>query len=417
MMMQVTTTTENVNEMDVRIAAATTTAETTTTDPPFTLPVFDVKRRRCRPAAHNRVRRVAASASASASALLLLLAMTGGSRYCRGFSVLPTTPRRLRFGAATATTEPVVRSRRRRHFSDRRPRSYSALDDPPSSRREAPLRVVAAGEADCDAAETATAAKKKRSSSSSSSSAAGEGEGGMISVAAVSSSAVDVPGTRRGTDPRLWRHLVPKPWEDARGWDATVEWDCRDDRTSMLATARQLLPHGAGSFPDEDEAIAGQQLATWMKLFAEFSRAERCRARLAATRGRSASAKCRRWHVDHVPVRWIQSLVGPGCRYVADDSAIDWTRINNLDDDDGETDKLSVGQLNRLLVPDESKKCCRVPEGRAVMLLGNGWREWALRTGRTHAEADLPPAVHRSPTEDVISPWQGRVLLTMDVVE
>ena len=227
-----------------------------------------------------------------------------------------------------------------------------------------------------------------------------------------------------------WRFLVPKPWENPRGWDRTVEWDCRGEKGSeekterILDAARELLPpprDDGGPSPAE-LGLARRQLAGYMATFGDFSRARRCRARLVASRG-GAGTKCPQFHLDHVPVRWIQSLFGPGCEYVAGASGdgergggggggVDWTRINNLGDD---IDDLSVADRNRLLVGSDAA-ISQVPEGQAVMLLGTGWKEWAIRTGRTsESEQNLPPVVHKSPS--IVAPWQGRVFLSMDIVE
>jgi hypothetical protein len=73
-------------------------------------------------------------------------------------------------------------------------------------------------------------------------------------------------------------------------------------------------------------------------------------ARLVASRGAATSIKCPLWHQDHVPIRWIQALTGPGCQYIdpADivlnsnssslKRTIGRTTTHNNDDDDDDDD-------------------------------------------------------------------------------
>jgi len=229
------------------------------------------------------------------------------------------------------------------------------------------------------------------------------------------------------TSPDLWQSLVPtsSPWNtNSRGFDRTVEWECSTNGSSdndgeEQEAARQMLDGVVSGGNAQLRQQRQSLLSSWMKRFGEIAKAKRCKARIAAGRG-TAGTKCPQWHVDHVPVRWIQSLVGPGCEYVSNPDAVDWKRVNNLDDDD---ETMSVRQRNSLLVPqsssDEEGSIVRVvPEGQAAMLLGNAWSEWAAEKHLVDGGStvlSLPPAVHKSP--ELNNPWQGRVLLTMDVLE
>lgn len=57
------------------------------------------------------------------------------------------------------------------------------------------------------------------------------------------------------------------------------------------------------------------------------------KARIVSTRGTSGT-KCPRYHVDHVPMRWVQSLVRPGCDYVVGSDGICWEAINGMEEVD-----------------------------------------------------------------------------------
>jgi Protein of unknown function (DUF1826) len=170
--------------------------------------------------------------------------------------------------------------------------------------------------------------------------------------------------------------------------------------------------------------------------------------RIVSSRGTAAGTKCPLWHVDHVPVRWIQALVGPGCEYVADSlHDVQWenwrsfsTPIRDnehLHDDEEESDAsecdalLSVNKRNEQLVRKGATiERCNVRGNRYDAVLLPGLEQSALfscsvdspdRAGRL---SDRPktgnvspggpiPIVHRSPAMRV--PWQGRVLLTMNI--
>ena len=163
----------------------------------------------------------------------------------------------------------------------------------------------------------------------------------------------------------------------------------------------------------------------------------RARLRLVASRG-PAATKCPRFHIDHVPFRWIQSLVGPGCDVVMDPSTVHWPILLRRDDSDGDNDnddddhdeRWTAQEWNRrLLLPDARPEAVqRVPEGQPVILLGSRWQEWTLRFGTRETAATLVdltagmsssttvplPVLHKSPSLPL--PWHGRVLLTLDLV-
>jgi len=254
------------------------------------------------------------------------------------------------------------------------------------------------------------------------------------------------PSVLKGSSPmahtEAWQEaLVPRPWEmnnpHARGGrrvvDVSTQWDSQREGTFTVAARllQQALPAGRGT--DEATAVLlHTDLAASLQAFVDFlerhlpppqhHNAEddgnlRLSARLVATRG-TAGTKCPQWHVDHVPVRWIQSLAGPGCLWVQDNgddddkSAICWDRINALDDDDddGVLDPKNAAADNRnaLLIDARRSVVRQAKPGEAVLLLGSEWN------GEHAATMVRRPAVHKSP--EIRWPWQGRVLLTMDVV-
>jgi Protein of unknown function (DUF1826) len=125
-----------------------------------------------------------------------------------------------------------------------------------------------------------------------------------------------------------------------------------------------------------------------------------------------AGTRCPTWHTDHVPVRWIQALVGPGCMWIDDESgvegAVNWQNMNNLDNDDDDTVITSQqDDRNSLLIDKGRARIRQAKTGEGVLLFGSTWPAGTSSSSRRR------PAVHKSP--DNISTFEGRVVLTMDV--
>ena len=206
--------------------------------------------------------------------------------------------------------------------------------------------------------------------------------------------------------PGLWNRLVPKLWENPRGLDSSLQWT--PDDAAELTTRRMMEDWVATSFSVEDKTMREQYAAELSASALAFIDAVQSqgpatsfKARVVASRG-SAATKCPQWHIDHVPVRHIQSLVGPGCE-CADSHGVQWDKVNSLSD---ATDDLSLEERNQLLV-GPSTRIHQAQERQAVLLIGNRWKEFA--------GYDLDPCVHRSPTG--FHPWEGRVLLTFDILD
>ena len=174
--------------------------------------------------------------------------------------------------------------------------------------------------------------------------------------------------------------------------------------------ARQLLDGcGIKTQDDNDETLhhLKEALSYYQDYVSFASGARSCKARIVASRG-PVGTKCPRFHLDHVPVRLIMSLVGPGCDYIpehkGDSSNVDRSALNTLDLDD------SI-RANRIIVPDE-KFVVHSNVGEAIVLMG---REWDTVDEAGNDDTDiLHAAAHKSPS---LSPFEGRVLLTVDLSE
>lgn len=168
------------------------------------------------------------------------------------------------------------------------------------------------------------------------------------------------------------------------------------------------------------------------------------KARIVASRGANG-IKCPRWHVDHVPLRLICALEGPGVCYLQqhdkrNDSHqerqtgrnptkmrpfhLPSTFVN--DSDELDTIQANAAILEQYKQYDQIQASC----GDVVLLMGKEWEEKPIYEERTIGGCEdnccrqddpflergiqgLTAAVHKSPD---ILPFQGRVLLTVDVV-
>ena len=204
------------------------------------------------------------------------------------------------------------------------------------------------------------------------------------------------------------------------GVDLTVTWNSNDDTPQHVA--QQVLDkivHASApsSITETSRNRMETYLTTCLTEFQSFCDEHLTRApssyqiRLVATRG-PASTKCPQWHLDHVPLRWIQSLVGPGCEYIEGTTGINWSSINGLDGDDDDSMVVSSNVQNRnaQLVNPDIATIRQAATGEAMILTGTEISNYMSSS----SSEDLLPVVHKSPN---IPMFQGRVLVTQNVVE
>ena len=220
------------------------------------------------------------------------------------------------------------------------------------------------------------------------------------------------PGIK--ADTRVWNNVCPGVFENARGVDVRLNWkkDSKAVRSALAervasAMLEQIIGGSVPSSPEtkSKHACLAASLEAFMAFCEEHLKQESFigySARLVATRG-SPSTKCPAWHQDHVPVRWIQSLVGPGCQWV---ELSDWVAADESDDASSVIQE-SVEEMNQRRV-DTSVPVHQASPGEAVLLVGRSWSEFCIEN------QNLPAVVHRSPSGFL--PWQPRILLTMDLL-
>lgn len=209
-------------------------------------------------------------------------------------------------------------------------------------------------------------------------------------------SVLKAPTRRIQESSKDWQdQLVPKPWENAQGADATLYWETGhrfDGGESSHAAAKRLLEL-AGKYKRDYKNYGSKlkyaslitDLEASMQAFSDFCDrnvpdCKTIRVHLVATRGPAGGNQCPEWRLDQVPARWIQTMTGPGTLWQEDT------------EDQENTEKVLVRQAR---------------PGEAVVLLGSEWND-------NHKDDEVRPAMHKSP--EILSPFQGRVLLTMDAL-
>jgi hypothetical protein len=230
------------------------------------------------------------------------------------------------------------------------------------------------------------------------------------------------PQKKSTTPQNLWIEFCPSIWRPKeRSVDVTIAWTAKDCPKQVAEEMiRQCTSTSSSSSllaPDKASVLV-QSLEDSLEAFRDFCQdrmtvCDHFKARIVFTRG-PPGTKCPQWHIDHVPIRWIQSWAGPGCDFVTSQEGVNWSVINSLDDDDDDDDDdnyqfHSVEDRNRALVDSKVANICSVNEQDAILLVGNRWNEFAKETTDTPRK----PVVHKSPSIPV---WQGRVLLTQDVL-
>lgn len=151
----------------------------------------------------------------------------------------------------------------------------------------------------------------------------------------------------------------------------------------------------------------------------------RLKYRMMITRG-GDGIKCPLFHYDHVPVRWIQTFVGPGVELVMDGVGVRWNAFYSFDRDDDEEDKLTIEERNTLRVDANVANVYCAPSGEAVLMIGNefdGSIEGSTSQKQQHHQqppaasslstsSRVRPVVHKSPK---VPAGQVRVRFTQDI--
>lgn len=99
-----------------------------------------------------------------------------------------------------------------------------------------------------------------------------------------------------------FQSLLPKPWTEAV--DVSLEFTDAHEGAKLLA-------HKCG-LDGSVEPFFQESMSYFQQLCYEMipgmATTPKAKVRIVSTRG-SSGTKCPRWHVDHVPVRWIVSII------------------------------------------------------------------------------------------------------------
>jgi hypothetical protein len=210
--------------------------------------------------------------------------------------------------------------------------------------------------------------------------------------------------------PKLWDLITQKNENGRIGVDITVEF--RDAKEGSAALVQKCLVRSNAEMLDEELEGIENYIADALVFFQESIGNEQengiFKARLVSSLG-SVGEKCPRWHVDHVPLRLIMSLAGPGCIYIPMEKEVghpfrvNRDALNELDDDD-------TARANEVILPyGEKDVAVYADEGDVLLLMGRAWEDHysdeLVKSGRA--------APHRSPQ---LSKDQLRVLLVVDLL-
>ena len=142
----------------------------------------------------------------------------------------------------------------------------------------------------------------------------------------------------------------------------------------------------------------------------------RFKVRIVSSRGPSGQ-KCPRWHVDHVQIRLVLSLIGPGSVHIPLDHEQRWVSkhgnalvnrdaLNNLDEEDSK-------KANQVILPfGDNNMAIKAKAGDAVFMMGKAWEDISDEKGILPGGA-IKALVHKSPT---LHAHEARVLLTVDIL-
>ena len=244
---------------------------------------------------------------------------------------------------------------------------------------------------------------------------------------------------------------------DENGKNSCEERDCNDEKSAtcqshqpeIIMEEQETLDHLAAVL-SYFQSIASAYQSPCSSLNSN-SNLPQCQARIVTTLG-PVGTKCPRWHADHVPVRLVMSILGPGCEYIPHENEIllmepgqtsskgrvvDRSALNHLEEEDTliandiiippSLVSLAQEKLINLQKKDRVDKSegaimpilKHAKDGEVVLLMGRGWEDIIASDSLSENGAskydgsDVLAAVHRSPS---LLPNQERILLTVDLV-
>ena len=195
----------------------------------------------------------------------------------------------------------------------------------------------------------------------------------------------------------IWERLLPSPLSSSsNGIDISVTFS--DD---IDTGARELIDKCNIFREEERRSVEHIDIINYLREcmceFAQFVPNKKYKVRIVSSRGKKGQ-KCPRWHIDHVNLRLILALHGPGVCYAAPTE-------NHYESFVNACSEIDTKEANKIIEKQFGNNIEYFEAGDYVVLLGKAWE---------NSENGNAAAIHRSPS---IMPFQGRVLITIDVVE
>ena len=226
--------------------------------------------------------------------------------------------------------------------------------------------------------------------------------------------------------------------------DVTLQWHEHNGNAEDLITiARRAVELTQPWFDDDDGGTDGDantnpprttaprfrmlDLVSSMTTFMNYCRTHFPPGQIASYKVKldvlygPTATRCPLWHADNVPLRWIQTLTGPGCQYLVEPSSPDdpvEAVPNPFLDRVRYSDHEREGQLygphwKETLVRMSSVPVQQAPTGEPILLVGRLWYQHAT-TRKKKGVHYFHPVLHRSPQN--VPHNQGRILINLDVV-
>lgn len=183
------------------------------------------------------------------------------------------------------------------------------------------------------------------------------------------------------------------------GCDVTVEFQNADQGAADLVD--KCLIQSKTRLSQSSRIVAQSYIKSALDFFQQYASSSSeenylFKARIVSSIG-NVGQKCPRFHVDHVPLRLVLSLKGPGPVYIPfeNEIGVDRKSLNELDD-------LDTERANSMIIPFGEKGYAEYAgEGEAMLLMGKAWEE-GVRA--------IP---HRSPR---LKDNEERILLVCDIL-
>lgn len=225
--------------------------------------------------------------------------------------------------------------------------------------------------------------------------------------------------------PDAWKGLSSKIRWSKRVQEFVIEWDESENDEKLIEIAENAIGQTQDWFANKSEgsSMRALDLSSSLQCFVEHCRSNLINIRsyklkLSSAHGPSAT-RCPLWHADSVPVRWIQSYLGPGCVYLNEDEHIQFGNndfdpfLQRIRDSDPDIESKQLGDnWKQKLVQSSGISISQSPTGEATMLVGRLWP--FVSNNDIPTVGPTAGVLHRSPHN--IPRGQDRILLNLDVV-